>query len=254
MAIASEIQYATYSDWKPQDYLTDYYTEILPDERFTLEFLVDSLRKLQPLPIALDIGCGPIVSHIFPVVPKVQEIHMAEYVASNRVEVEKWLAAREDAHDWRAFALETLLLEGTAPTAAQVDAREQQARACVKAVLPCDVTNTNPLGSDKREFYSLVTAHYCAESISSNKENWYTYMQNIMSLVKPGGVLILSTCGAGNFYRVGDYCFPITKVNGQDLFACFDANNFNNIDLRIRQVPNEQGFSNVIFVCAVKGA
>lgn len=251
----SAIQYSGYSDWKPKDYLGEYYAQVMPDVRFTLEFLVESLREMPPISVALEFGCGPIVSYILPVVAKVQEIHMAEYLSSNRAELEKWLAGSDNAHDWRAFTLETLRLEGnSAPTTAEANTREQQARACITRVLPGDVTNADPLGPQMREFYPLVTAHYCAEAVSTSKETWRVYMQNIMSLVKPGGVLILSACGAGNFYRVGDRYFPCTKLNGQDVFASLCDNNFTNIDLRIRQVPDnsEQGFSNVIFARAVK--
>lgn len=251
----SEIQYANYSEWKPKDYLAEYYAQVMADERFTLEFLVESLRKTPSLSVALDFGCGPIASHILPLVPKVQEIHMAEYVSSNRAEVEKWLTAQDDAHDWREFTLETLRQEGNAePTAAQVNEREQQARDRVTRVLPGDVTDADPLGPQMREFYPLVMAHYCAEAVSTSKEKWRVLMQNIMSLVKPGGILILSACGAGNFYRVGDLYFPCSKINGQDMLASLCENNFTNIDLRIRQIPDhsEQGYSNVIFACAVK--
>lgn len=35
-----------YSDWEPQDYLAEYYQEVMPDEQFALEFLVESLQKM----------------------------------------------------------------------------------------------------------------------------------------------------------------------------------------------------------------
>lgn len=248
----SEIQYAEYSKWKPKDYLADYYEGVMIDERFSLEFLVESLQKMPPVSVALDFGCGPIMSHILPIVPKTQEIHMAEYLSSNRSEVEKWLQGRDDAHDWRPFTLETLRLEGLAPTEKAANTREQEARTRITCVLPGDVTDTDPLGPARRGFYPLVTAHYCAEGISTSQETWRVYMRNIMSLVKPGGVLILSACGAGSFYRVGDLYFPSTKLNPQDVLACLRDNSFINIDLRIRQIPAEQGFSNVIFASAVK--
>lgn len=251
----SEIQYTDYSNWEPKDYLAEYYAEVMPDARFTLEFVVESLQKMPPLSVALDFGCGPIVPYILPLVPKVQEIHMAEYLSSNRAELQKWLLDRDDAHNWREFTLETLRLEGnSAPTEAEVNTREQKARACVTRVLPGDVTQSDPLGSAMRKFYPLVTAHYCAEVVGTSKEKWRVYMQNIMSLVQPGGVLIVSACGAGSYYRVGDRYFPSTKLNIQDVLACLCDNNFIDIDLRIRQIPDnsEQGFSNVIFARAFK--
>lgn len=250
----SEIHYSDYSDWKPQKYLTEYYEQVLPDARFTLEFLVESLRELPPVSVALDFGCGPIMPYILPLVPKVQEIHMAEYLSSNRAEVEKWLLGRDDAHDWQEFTLEVLRLEGVDPNVAAANTREQAARNCITHVLPGDATEADPLGSAKHEFYPLVTTHYCAESVSSSKEKWRVYMRNIMSLIKPGGVLILSACGGGTFYRVGDCLFPGAGLNEQDVLASLKDNNFTNINLQVRQVPDssEQGFSKIIFAYAVK--
>ena len=81
--------------------MTDYYAGVMIDERFSLDFLVESLRKIPPVSVALDFGCGPIMSHILPIVPKTHEIHMENIFPLNRSEVEKWLQGRDDAHDWR---------------------------------------------------------------------------------------------------------------------------------------------------------
>lgn len=251
-----EIQYADYRDWTAQDYLTDYYVEVQPDELLTLEFLVESLQKMPPISVMLDFGCGPIVSHILPIVPKVQEIHLAEYLSANRALVDKWLANQDDAHNLRTFTSATLRLEGNPNhTEAEAKAREQQARDCITRVLPCNITNADPLGSKMRGFYPLVTSHYCAEAVSTSKVQWRVYMQNMMSLVKPGGVLLLSAVGkSANFYRVGDRYFPCTSIDGQDVFASLCENNFTNIDLRIRACPHhlKEDYNYLIFAHAVK--
>jgi SAM-dependent methyltransferase len=251
----SEIHYADWCEWEPKAYLAEYYVEVMPDEQFAMEFLVESLRKTPPVSVALDFGCGPTVHHIFPVVPQAQGIHLAEYLPANRAAVERWLAGRDDAHDWRPFTRETLRLEGNPqPTEAEVEAREQEARARITCVLPGDAGDADPLGPDRRGFYPLVTTHYCAEGATDSKETWRAYMRNIAGLVKPGGVLVLSACGAADFYCVGDRYFPCAGINGQDVLAFLNDNGFTDIDLRIRQVPghSEQGYSSVIFARAVK--
>src|SRR5690242_10492714 len=158
MTKSADIEYASWSEWEPKDYLSEYYNEVMPDERFAMEFLVESLCKMPSVPVALDFGAGPTVHHIFPLAPKVAEIHLAEYLPANRAEIEKWLARYDDAHDWHAFALETLRLEGySAPTSADVAAREQKTRTRITRILPADAGNTDPLGIACREFYPLVT-------------------------------------------------------------------------------------------------
>jgi hypothetical protein len=251
----SEFQYSTYTDWEPKKYLSDYYSEVMPDERFSLEFLIDSLCRLSSVPVALDFGSGPVISHIMPLVAKAEEIHVSEYLASNLVELQKWLSTDADAHDWRSFTLEVLRLEGCPnPTESEAQLREDEVRRRVTKLLPGDVRESNPLGLEKQNFYPLVTAHYCAEGISPNKEEWRKYMTNIMTMVQPEGVLITSSCGSGKFYRVGDLYFPSTELEPQDVLSCFWENGFVDVDLRIRQLPDysEQGFFYTIFACGVK--
>src|SRR3712207_308357 len=108
----TDIPYAPWSEWDPKEYLDEYYAEVMPDERFATEWLVESLRRLPPLPAALEFGCGPTVHHVFPLVPKVGEVHLAESLPANRAEVRRWLEADPAAHDWRPFTLDTLRIEG----------------------------------------------------------------------------------------------------------------------------------------------
>ncbi|MGJ3248938.1 MAG: guanitoxin biosynthesis pre-guanitoxin forming N-methyltransferase GntF [Elainellaceae cyanobacterium] len=252
---AAKVQYSDYSAWNPRQYLDEYYKDIAPDEQFCLKFLVESLQHLSHVPAALDVGSGPIISHLIPLVTRAEEIHASEYIESNRIELRKWLSAEADAYDWSPFVLEILRMEGVLnPTPLDIQQREEEVRKRVTQVLPGDVRESNPLGIDKQNFYSLVTAHYCAEGISLNKDEWQIYMRNIMSLVRPGGVLITSACGSGTFYRVGDSYFPSTELNPQDVLECFWSNGFVNLDIRVRDLPDysEQGFFYTIFACGIK--
>jgi hypothetical protein len=257
----TDIQYTQYADFNPRAYLAEYHAEVIQDEQLCLEFLIDSLRKIPAVSVALDFGCGPVVSHLVPLAAKAQEVHAAEYLAVNRAEVEKWLTQQPDAYDWRQFTLEILRLEGnTQPTIAEAEKREQQTRDRTTQVLACDLNKFDPLGGEKREFYPLVTSHYCAEGISPNVDSWRTYMRHLMSLVKPGGALILTSCGSttarnlGDFYRVGDTYYPLTTVSPQDVLNCFAENGFVDLDLRVRKLsnPGEQGYDCLIFACGFK--
>jgi hypothetical protein len=251
----TDIQYSEYTSWNPRNYLTEYYSDIMSDEKFCLEFLIESLRRVPSVSVALDFGSGPIVSHLLPLAAKAREIHTSEYLESNRNEIQKWLSNQSDAYDWRLFTREILRLEGnTNPSETDIQMREQQARQRITQVLPGDVREANPLGVEKRGFYPLVTAHYCAEGISPNLQQWRANMSNIMSMVKPGGALITSACGSGTFYRVADCYFPSTKLEPQDVLNCFWDNGFVDVDLRVRQLPeySDQGFFYTIFCYGVK--
>lgn len=255
-SVVEKIDYADWNEWNPKDYLNEYYQELMADERYAMEFLVESVARIAPVSVALDFGAGPTVHHAFPLAPKAQEIHLAEYLPANRAEIERWLSKSAGMHDWSAFSLETLRLEGQSdPTLMDAQERERQTRQHVTCVLPGDANQSDPLGAEKRGFYPLVTSHYCAEGATNDKATWRWYMKNIASLVAPGGTLILSACGAAEFYCVGERCFPCAGVTAEDVLNSLHENGFTDMDLRVRQVPDhsEQGYGSVIFARALKG-
>lgn len=256
MSVSTPVPVSDYSQFQPEEYLREYYGEVMSDEHFAMQFLVEALARLEPVSVALEFGCGPTVHHALPMAPLAGEIHLAEFLESNRAQIEKWLSNDEDAFNWRHFGRETLELEGMAsPTDEQIGAREQMLRAKITQLWPTNIFETNPLGEDKRGFYPLVASHYCAEACTTDKSEWRSCMKNIVSLVASGGTLILSCCSSANAYAVGELFFPCAGVDETDVLASLRENGFTDIDLRVRQVPaqTEQGFSSVIFASAVKG-
>lgn len=259
-ATASNVPLSDYSAWDPKTYLAEYYAQVMPDERFALEFLVEAARRVPAeTSVMLEFGCGPTVHHLFPLVSRVAEIHLAEYHPGNRAEIENWLRRETGAPDWLDFAQETLALENGLAVSSNTEvakAREELVRARVTRVLPGDAFDTNPLGANRRGFYPLVATHYCAEAITRDIETWRACMRHIVSLVAPGGTLLLSACGAADYYLVGERCFPCAGVQPADVLGSLVENGFGAIDLRVRQVPDhsEQGYSSVIFASGVKTA
>jgi hypothetical protein len=220
-----------------------------------LEFLVEVAREMPPIPVALDFGCGPTVHRLFPLVSRVGEIHVADYLGPNRTAVRRWLERRDGTHDWRPFIRETLGMEGyTAPTAAEVEEREEATRARVTQVLPGDAAEVNPLGPERRAFYPLVTSHYCADSATDDMSVWRTYMRHIAGLVQPGGLFVVSALGSTRRYRVGSRWFPSADVTAHDLGGFLQSAGFRDIDLRVRVVGDreEQGYGSVLFARAVR--
>ncbi len=251
------IEYSEWSDWEPKEYLSEYYATVMPDERYAMEFLVESLRGVPEADCALDFGAGPTVHHAFPLVTKAKEVHLAEFLPGNRDEIESWLRHDPDSHNWLSFAQETLKVEGNPhPTVIEALERERATRECVTRVVAADAGETDPLGPSMRGYYPLVTSHYCAEGATNDKATWRRYMRNIAGLVRAEGTLILSACGAADYYCIGERRFPCAGVNGHDLLDSLAENGFGDVTLRIRQVPDhsEQGYGSVLFACAVKRA
>jgi len=254
MTASANIQYSSFEDWDAADYLSEYYSEVLEDERHALQFLADALRGLAPVDRALDVGCGPCVHHCFPLVPYAREIHCADFVAGNRDAIARWLEDAPGAHDWRAFAAQSLACEGGPAGPDDIARRQRETRARLTRVLPCDVRAADPLGPEARAGYALVTSHYCAEAISTDKAVFRQNVKNLASLVAPGGVLVTSACGAADFYKVGARSFPCSGVTPQEVLASLTLAGFRDIDLRIRSTPShaDQGYASVVFARATK--
>jgi len=248
------IALSDFTDWNARDYLTEYYGEVMDDERHALAFLVESVRGLPRIARALDIGCGPGVHHCFALVARAEEIHVADFVTGNLDEIERWRARRPGAHDWSPFTAETLALEGVAPSAETIACREDQTRARLTLLLAADVRAADPMGPGWRARYPLVTSHYCAEAISTDKAVFRSNVANLASLVEPGGTLVLSTCGAADCYKVGERRFPCSGVTANDVLSALVAAGFRNVDLRVRSTPSHtaQGYASVIFARATR--
>lgn len=251
----SATKFASWNEWRAQEYLTEYYAEIMADEQHALSFLCESINRLPEVSAALDYGCGPTVHHAAALVPKAQKIYLAEYLADNLTAVRKWLDREPDAHNWKEFTRYILQLEGNpTPSSDVINTREEELRNRIGELYQSDAGDTDPLGSEVRGYFPLVTTHYCAEGATDNKDTWDTYMRNIASLVSPGGTLIVSACGAAGHYMVGERPFPCAGVTAHDVLGCLQQNGFLDIDIRVRSVPDhsEQGYSSVIFACATK--
>jgi hypothetical protein len=252
---SSNVEYAAWDDWNPSVYNKEYYSEITLDGRYLMEWVVESVKLSPPVDVALEFGSGPTVLHLFPLAVKAKEIHVAEYLPANREEVQRWVDNQPGTHDWRQFTTAFLEMEGNSdPTDEQAQEREKEVRRRITRVLPADAGVTDPLGPDMRGYYPLVTSLCCADSATSEKETWRLYMRNIASLVKPGGMLILSACGEHGHYCVGERCFPGANISGQDMLACLIDLGFRDIDLRMREVPDSsaQGFGCTILARAIK--
>jgi len=254
-AEAATVEYADWKEWDPRDYNKEYYSEITLDGRYLMEWVVESVRESPPVPVALEFGCGPTVLHLMPLVPRAGEIHLAEYLPVNRQELQRWVDREPGTHDWRQFTEAFLRMEGNAePTADEVQAREDELRRRITKIMPGDASLDDPLGPEKRGFYPLVTSLCCADSATSDKATWRLFMRNISSLVKPGGMWVISACGEHSYYCVGERCFPGANISGRDMLDCLLDLGYRDVDVRLREVPDssEHGFGCTILARAIK--
>ena len=237
-------------------YIDTYYRDRPPtdDEQRVFEFLVRHLRELPPQSLMLEVGCGPTVHHVLPFVRAVNEIHVADYLADNLAEVDKWKKGAPDACGWRQYAELVLTLEGRPAAPADVCRLEAAAQAKVTQLLSCDLTQPQVLG--RVASYPLVSAFYCTEEVGISLPRWEQVMANLARVIAPGGRLFLSCLADTDFYRVGASNYPCARITAGDIERVLPGLGFDMnatvIESASVEGQGDEGVVGVVLVAATK--
>jgi hypothetical protein len=210
--------YASFeTDWMPSEYLADYYSVVEPEERKTIDFFVEAMAESEPNEAVLFFGVGPALHHVFLAADKASEIHLGDYLPANLREIERWIELHTEAHDWRPFVRYTLECEGLATASEEeITRREEVTRTKITRLLEVDLRRADPLGELDRPLYGTVVSAYCADSATSDRHSWETYMKRIVGLVRPGGTFITAALRRSHGYVVGGKTFPSANIDEND--------------------------------------
>ena len=230
-------------DWTqfdPTAYLNEYYGDVGPENRTLLRFLIEAYNDLPRGGMMLDFGGGPTIYPLISAVGRVEEIHFSDFLDTNLDEVRRWLAMDPTAFDWRDFVRQALELEtGGGCSKAAVSQREDEIRSKVTRLMRCDASRTPPI-EVSYEPYDVVVTNFCAESATSDRWQWQTFVFNIVSLLKPGGTLIMSALKGASSYSVGSKRFPAVKISEEDLIEVLDEAGFPKKKIELRIVPPDR--------------
>jgi hypothetical protein len=242
--------YASFdADWVPREYLADYYGAVEPDERETIAFFVDAMRRAPAGEPVLVLGTGPTLHHVFLAAANASEIHLADYLPGNLDELERWRTRHPEAHDWRAFVRYTLECEGLdSPTDDDIAQREELTRSSITRLLRVDARR--PIPVDRQ--YGTVISAYCADSATNDRVAWEGLMGNITGLVRPGGMFITAALRRCNAYVVGEKRFPSANVDERDLRRVLEPAFRPAIEVRHLVGHAAQGYSSVVLGWATR--
>ena len=123
------------------EYVATFYGDHPPteDERAVLAFLTTHAGRIAGRPRMLEVGCGPTIHHVFPFVPYVSAVDMADYLPENLAAVRRWQTRAPGAYSWRQYARLAVELQSREATDEEVDRLEADARARIGRLLPCDL-------------------------------------------------------------------------------------------------------------------
>jgi hypothetical protein len=187
-------------------YLNEYFLELNEEYAGLYEFWYSALTEVPDGP-ALEIGVGPTLYSTIPLAKNPRTIHLSDYAFESMREIDAWLSGTPGSFDWSPFIRMSLQTEGAVGTEAQIVERANVMKQSVKALLHCDMLSMNPLfgAEEALDSYAVVTAHFCTEAAAASIEEWRESLANICSLIKTGGMFLLSVCtGLTCFREYGD--------------------------------------------------
>jgi nicotinamide N-methyltransferase len=224
--------FASFAEWSPDAYLSDYYRCVQPDEQVTMRFLGDAAALVGDVPMLLEFGCGPTVHHVIPFAGRADRIHVADYLDGNLDAVRRWVRGGPDAWDWTPFTRVTLHHElGRPPVDWEIREREARTRERITAFHLGDARMRRPLASARR--YPAVLCCFCPDSITDDPVEWRYCTENVASLVAPGGWLVLTALHRASSYRVGGVQFPSCGVTADDVAGVLHSSGFSRLGTTI---------------------
>jgi hypothetical protein len=251
---------ADYSEWQARDYYQTYYSQVvLPDEQAVLAYQLQVMQRAGArFGRALEYGCGPTLHRAIAAAPYAFRVDMSDWLAGNLASVRDWLAADPDNEDWTRFTSFILATEGRRRIdTTRIRQRELKTRKVVRGLYVSDARWRHPLGRERDRFYDLLVSGFCLDAISADKRVWRRTMRNVLSMLAPGGTVILHFLHRCRAYKVGERLFPGANLGVDDVARALADLGFtrDSIDVQVIPCPNnaEYGYSGILTASAVRG-
>ena len=234
-------------------YLEEYFTELDDEDLFMARVMGKLLRPLPGQLSVHEFGGGPTLYSVAALCAKAREIHFSDAVSSSLAEVQRWLDGKPEAFDWQPYIRLALEAEGNAATSETIAQRATDMRHRLTRLMLCDAQSHTPLG-DPGLTYDLVAAHHCTDVAATTVDEWYQVMQNVSSLVVPGGWLIISVTTGANLYTVGANQFRCVDLTPEQVVRGYRTAGYepDSIAIEKHTVEEDREYSGVIVAVARK--
>ncbi|XP_077996509.1 indolethylamine N-methyltransferase-like [Glandiceps talaboti] len=171
----------------------------------------------------LELGGGPCINRLIPLIKLSSEIVFAEYTESSRKEVQKWLDKDPDAYDWSRHFKYIAELQKNGNTWQDL---EEEMRQKMKDVIFGDVLQENPLAPKEYPPFDTILTASVLEAACSDNQSYEHCVKILASLLKPGGVVIQWGRLGGSFYKVGNKKFYAIDVDEEFVTSAFEKAGF----------------------------
>ncbi|XP_045126947.1 indolethylamine N-methyltransferase-like [Portunus trituberculatus] len=227
--------------FNPRNYRATYYASVDQDMEFFLQCYHHAfhaeprLTRLGPAQRRLlEVGCGPVPVYSACASAFASSVTMSEFLPQNRREMEAWMEGKDEALDWSFFFN---YLSSLSPHRSVKDI-ESQLRSRFTKIIPCDLTMDNPLTSPAhRASYDVIMTNLCLEFVASSKDAFNLMVGRLVSLLRPGGVLIMAGALMCTKYQLGGQTYHSVPLGEEDLRAAVSPHCQG--DVTIRTLPRQ---------------
>lgn len=248
-----------YDHFKPRDYLNYYYNRIDDENRSLLEFFAESYKGVPTDAHMIEFGGGPTVYQIISAAKYVKKIDFCDYLQSNIDEIELWKGGSAKAFNWDNFIRQALDIERHAVNESAVKERSKLVKNSLSELLQGNAFLTDPCGEEYREKYDVMGLVFVPEGITNSKPAWESALKNILTLLKPGGILVTAAILGADYWHSGPQSIPAANLVEADFNDTFPKLGLSIITKRTipSEVPDPDdpdftGYTGMIFIKAVK--
>ena len=241
----------------PENYLSNYYADGPNIEmEFILSFIVRKRFELNLKDLlVMEFGGGPSLYGVAAMTPFAKEIHFADYLPNNLNAVKNWIENAPGTFDWSPFIKMTLQKENVSYAADDILHRANSMKKKITHLLKCNALEKEPVNNSALK-YDLISALYCTDIITKKLDGWFEIIQNISSMIKSGGWLMLGLTQGGEIENRfhNDIEFPSVELSDEDIKKGYALANF---DLSTFQLEKQKGidiaqYENVLMCIARK--
>ena len=238
----------------PGEYLRQYYLSIDQENDQLLRFFAESHRDTRPDATVLEFGSGPALYSLITAAAKVETIHVCDRLESNLEELRAWKRGDEGAFNWEPFIQRALEFEGIEEvTQADILRRTRLLRHKLTNFCFCDALNSSPLQGNHLPNYDIVQANFVLEAITASLVEWERAFQNLLSLLKPHGTLLMSSVKNATYYQIEGKQLPTANIDEQTIMRVLRKAHFKAENISIQIIPSNppyRGYSDILLVKA----
>ncbi len=214
-----------FSHFSPRAYLDEYHCRWDAEDEFLMAFLHNVYQYLDPQNTLLEIGGGPTIHQLISARNKVETVVFGEFLKKNRVEIKSWRENRRDSFNWDIYFEHVLKLERGSHEQ-NISEMKKTLRQKLRFIVPCNILESRPMPFMPVRDFDLVSGHFCPESITAQEQEFLAGMRRVVSLAKPGGLLVMSFLKESTIYAVGNTNFSaylLTEAKLKQTLASLDC-------------------------------